>query len=95
MLAFGLVAIGVVSLITMMLWNVLMPRIFGLPAISAAQALGLLVLGRLFFGGFHGGRGGRRGSRFAGDMTPEERERLRETMRARCGFEPPEAAPRM
>jgi hypothetical protein len=44
--------------VTMRLWNWLMPDIFGLTTITYAQALGLLVLGKILFGGFHkGGRG--------------------------------------
>ena len=38
------------------LWNWLLPALFGLPAISFWQAVGLLVLARILFGGF-GGRG--------------------------------------
>lgn len=41
---------------TMLLWNALLPAIFGMVTITYWQALGLLVLGRLLFGGF--GRGG-------------------------------------
>ena len=44
--------------ITMRLWNGLMPDIFGLKTITYAQALGLLILGKILFGGFH--KGGRR-----------------------------------
>jgi hypothetical protein len=80
--AFGALGIAVLGGVTTALWNSLMPAIFGLPAVSFWQALGLLLLGRLFFGSF-GGRP-RRG-RFAQSMTPEERERFRETMRGRCG----------
>lgn len=41
---------------TMLLWNALLPAIFGVTIINYWQALGLLVLGRLLFGGF--GKGG-------------------------------------
>jgi membrane protein implicated in regulation of membrane protease activity len=33
------------------LWNALMPDIFGLPEVSYWQAVGLLILGHLLFGG--------------------------------------------
>ncbi len=85
--AFGVLGIAVAGGVTMALWNSLMPAIFGLPGLSFWQALGLLLLGRLFFGGF-GGRGRR--PRFAHSMTPEERERFREAMRQRCGGTAPE-----
>jgi hypothetical protein len=85
--AFGVLGIAVAGGVTMTLWNSLMPPIFGLPGLSFWQALGLLLLGRLFFGGF-GGRGRR--PRFAHSMTSEERERFREAMRQRCGGASPE-----
>jgi hypothetical protein len=44
----------------MLLWNALLPRIAGLPAISFWEAAGLLILARLLFGGF-GGLGGHHG----------------------------------
>lgn len=40
------------SVIVMLLWNWLMPAIFGLGLINFWQSLGLLVLSRLLFGGF-------------------------------------------
>jgi hypothetical protein len=84
------------------LWNWLVPPLFGLPLISFWQALALLVLCRILFGGFGMGGGGRqshyRGSmadrmadRFAErwqNMSPEERERFRQRVRERCGFDP-------
>jgi len=76
--------------IVMHLWNWLVPALFKGPAIGFWQALGLLILCRLLFGGFgsHGSRGPnwrrRRAERWQ-SMTPEERERFREAMRRRCG----------
>ena len=81
---FGIVAAIIVGVVTRELWNWLMPAIFGLPAIGFWQALGLLLLGRLLFGGF--GRGWRK-RRFAHgwkDLTPEERDRFRRAMDDRC-----------
>jgi hypothetical protein len=43
----------------MLLWNALMPQIFGLMPLSYLQATGLLVLARALFGGFGGGWHGR------------------------------------
>ncbi|MDR2868479.1 MAG: hypothetical protein LBV46_02935, partial [Bacteroidales bacterium] len=42
------------SAVMMLLWNALIPAIFGLVCINFWQALGLLVLGRMLFGGFRG-----------------------------------------
>ena len=55
---FVAVAVAVFSLVVMGLWNWLMPTLFGLPAISFWQALGLLVLSKILFGR-SGGFGGR------------------------------------
>ena len=77
MLAF--VAIG--GEIVLQLWNRLLPPLFGFPQVTFWQALGLLALCRILFGG-HGYRShSRRG-------TPEERERFRKAVRARFGFTP-------
>ena len=61
--------------IVMLLWNWLLPRLFGFPEITLLQGFGLLVLCRMLFGGFGGGGGGNHQSK---RMTPEERERLRD-----------------
>jgi hypothetical protein len=88
------VAVTGFSFATMHLWNWLMPAVFGLRAITWLQALGLLLLSKILFGGFgRGGRGGRPGwkrdmkERWE-QMSPEERERLRAGLRGRwgCGF---------
>lgn len=68
------------------LWNWLLPPLFGLPAIRFWQALGLLALCRILFGGFRldGGSGTHYRRRWEA-MTPEERERIRQRMRERWG----------
>lgn len=79
-----------------LLWNWLMPSIFGLHAITYWQALGLLLLGKLLFGGFHrhGGRDPRswkwRMEQKMARMSPEDRERFRAEMRSRWGCRPRE-----
>ena len=73
-----------------LLWNWLLPPLFGWRQITFWQGVGLLALCRILFGGF-GGRGFSRTSvrrriaeRWEG-MTPEEREKFRQAMRSRCG----------
>ena len=81
------------------LWNWLLPPIFGWRQLTFWQALAMLALCRILFGGFrlHGGPHGnvrrrsldrladRIGERFNA-MTPEEQERFRQRLRERCGF---------
>lgn len=67
------------------LWNWLVPKIFGLPAITFWQAVGLMALSWILFGGLRGDRGFRKGwqqnwQKRWERMTPEERERFRKGM---------------
>lgn len=93
MLLLFLLFIAIGGEIVLLLWNWLLPSLFGWPQITFWQALGILALCRILFGGF-GPRGGFRSRfrhRLAGRweaMTPEERERFREGIRGRCGFGP-------
>jgi hypothetical protein len=80
----------------MHLWNWLLPELFGWRPIGFWQALGLLVLCRILFGGFgcHGSGSSRMQRRMAERwerMIPEEREKFRHDMRGRCGCEAPSA----
>jgi hypothetical protein len=75
--------------IVLQLWNWLLPPLFGWRVLTFWQALGLLALCRILFGGFgfHGSRrSGVRGR--CGGATPEEREKFRQAMRERWGFGP-------
>lgn len=78
--------------IVMYLWNWLMPELFSLANINYLQALGLLLLSKIFFGA----GGSHFAARWKGawaehmkakmdSMTPEERERFRQQWEARCG----------
>jgi len=91
---FVALAVLAFSFVVMSLWNWLVPPVFGWRAIGFWQALGLLVLSRILFGGWRGRAGGmhwrRRMAERWEQMTPEEREKFREGMRGRCG---PLAAP--
>ncbi len=86
---FGAIAVTVASFVVMSLWNILMPGIFGVRTISFWQALGLLVLSKILFGGFRPYGGGPRWRRRMIErweqMTPEEREKFKQGMRRGCG----------
>jgi hypothetical protein len=94
------IAIG--GAVVMVLWNWLLPPLFGWPQLTYWQALGILALCRILFGGCglrgsaHSRVRGRIGDRIAGrvaermeHMTPEERERFRQRIHERFGFGPP------
>ena len=92
-----LIFIAIGGEVVRQLWNWLLPPLFGWREITFWQALGMLALCRILFGGygFHGSdrssvrrRVRRRMSERWEEMTPEERERLRQGMRGRCGFDP-------
>jgi len=78
---------GMVWLV-MSLWNGLMPAIFSVKTVSYWQALGLMVLCWILFGGFRGARSRRgrwdHGMRWRWQrMTPAEREEFIQGLRSR------------
>ena len=86
----GMLAVTLFTFVVMNLWNWLVPAIFGWQSVNFWQALGLLLLSRILFGGFRGGPGRhmhwrRRMMDRWEQMTPEEREKFRQGMRGRCG----------
>jgi hypothetical protein len=89
--------LALLALAVMLLWNSLVPELFRGPPLQYWQALGLLLLSRILFGGLRG-RGGWHGhwrqrlwrERWE-SMTPEERARLREHFQRRCGHHGPPA----
>jgi hypothetical protein len=81
------------AILGILLWNWLLPPLFGWRQITFWQAVGLLALCRILFGGL--GRHGSGRSNFRRRMeggcerrTPEDRERFRQRMRERFGFGP-------
>lgn len=99
-LIIGVAIVVVLSLVVMSLWNALLPAIFGVKSIAFWQALGLLALCRILFGGlgFHRGMFGmaqarRRMHERWMTMTPEQREEFaqrfgRHGHHGRCGWQP-------
>ena len=104
MFAVVIAVLALLAFAVMLLWNSLVPQLFRGPALQYWQALGLLLLSRILFGGLRA-RGGWHGhwrqrmwrERWE-SMTAEERAQLREQFQRRCGHRstpPPEpAAPR-
>lgn len=88
--------IAVIGLVVMGLWNWLMPSLFGWTEIGFLEAMALLILSRILFGGLRGPWGGgmhwRHRMKERWDrMTPEEREKFRRGFRGRHG-QPKETA---
>ena len=92
MATFIIAATLLFSLVVMGLWNAILPSVLGIKSISFIQALGILVLSKILFGGF---RGGWRGGGTPGwkqkmkdkwdTMTPEQRDEFKSEWKNRCG----------
>lgn len=82
-------AVAVFGMVVQHLWNWLIPSIVGWHAISFWQAIGILLLSKILFGGFRG-RNGMHWRRRMGErwekMSPDEREKFTRGLRGRCGY---------
>jgi len=98
-LVIATVAITVITVVVMTLWNWLIPPLFRGPALTFWQTLGLLVLAKILGKVLFRGRPGpppwawrRRMMERWDQMTPEEREEFRQGLKTRSGrFDPPES----
>lgn len=93
-------AVLLFGFIVMQLWNFVVPALFGGPMITFVQALALLALTRILFGGLKGSwshRGRCHKNKWQrkhywrehmeakmAGMTPEEKERFKQQLKARC-----------
>ena len=89
---FIIAAILFFSAVVMLLWNAILPSLLGVNHISFLESAGLLLLSKILFGGFHGGRcGGEHGpwkqkmKEKWNTMTPEERDKFKNEWKNRCG----------
>ena len=91
----------VMGYLVMWLWNAILPDVLGVRSINYWQAIGILALSRILFGGF-GGKGGGRGNKWRHkgrkfrakggmfrerwmQMSEEERARFKQEWQDRCG----------
>lgn len=89
--------------VTMFLWNYLIPPLFNGPQINFWQALGLLLLSKILFGGVGGGHkhcGGHSHPQWKqhfkeklSSMTPEDRERFKARMKEKWCYPAKESSP--
>ena len=90
-------AIALFTFIVMSLWNSILVAVLHVGIITFWQALGILVLSKILFGGFHGRGRGRFGGpgKWRGEdrkemfeklknMTPEERMEFKRNWKSRC-----------
>jgi len=80
------------SVVVMVIWNFLIPDLFHGPTLTYVQAIGLSILAKLLVGfgprhfgggpfGRFGGWGGGHLHRHWAKLSPEEREKMRDTLR--------------
>ena len=75
--------------LVMYLWNGILPDVIGIKSITYWQAMGILVLSKILFGGFHGfgkHKHSIRKQRLINNvrnMSPEEREKFKEEWKHR------------
>lgn len=82
------------SAIVMWLWNALLPDILGVNPVTYWQAMGILVLSKILFGNFGGGRGKSHKEKPKNNfrqkwanMDDEERAKFKEQWKKRCAKE--------
>ena len=87
----GITAILLFTFLVMTLWNAILPTVLHVSSITFGQALGILLLSKILFGGFRGGWGGRRRQHWRqhmenkwSSMSAEEKEKFQQNWRSRC-----------
>jgi hypothetical protein len=79
-----------VSAVVMALWNCILPDVLGVKAITYWQAVGILILSKILFGGFGGKKvfGREKWEKLKEErmngMTDEQKEKLKEVWKKRC-----------
>jgi hypothetical protein len=91
-LLFFVVMLLLLSAIVMVLWNAILPPLVHVNNISYGQAIGLLILCRILFGGFRFGPPSRRSFGPSNhlrekwmNMSDEEKAKFRGEWKKRCG----------
>lgn len=87
LIPFGIAAFVLLGgLAVMLLWNALLPDLFHVGEIGYWQALGILALSKILFGGYHGCPSRSCGPSRLHHMSDEDREKIRDHWRMRCGW---------
>ena len=90
-LIFMISGLFLISTIVMLLWNLILPSVLGVPALTYWQAMGIFALCRILFGSFRMGQQHLHhpsGNAFLRgkfmNMNEEERKAFREEWKSRC-----------
>ena len=94
MVLLGVIAIGVLGLVTQLLWNWLVPHLFAGPVITIWQAFGLLILSKILLWPLskrhHGGNRGGYWKPYWREkwnaMSEEEKLQFRQKMKEKCSW---------
>ena len=82
----------------MTLWNNLVPQLFNVPKITFIQAVGILLLSKILFGGFKPNwnkcscntanktQWKKRWEEKIAQLSPEDKEKLKSKMAGKCGW---------
>lgn len=90
MVLFGIAAVAGITAVVMLLWNAILPEVTGVKVINYWQAMGILVLSKILFGGF-GPSKHRRKNRMRKpkckdkimDMTDEQEDSFKSELKSR------------
>ena len=87
----AIICLAILAYVVMLLWNGVLVKVVPVSMVSYSQALGILLLSKILFGGFKGGWGSRYKDHWKQKMehkwqqlSPEEREKIKEEWRNRC-----------
>ena len=86
-IVFAFAATALLSFVVMSLWNNILAVVLHVSLINFWQALGILVLSKILFGGFRfgGSHNSHRWKNKFANMTPEEKDAFKEKMKDRWG----------
>ncbi len=93
-IGFGIMAVvfmAFIGYVLMRLWNGVLVNVTALKEITYTQAIGILILSKILFGGFHSNCWCGKGNRWKQNMkdkwdkmNPEEREQFKQHWRNKC-----------
>lgn len=91
-LLFPPAVLAIVTYIVMWLWNTILTAVVGVHEVNFWQAMGILVLSKILFGGFHGRCGTgpfrkihkKQMEQEMSGMSEEEKQKLKEIWKKRC-----------